>query len=89
MLNNLFQLVGNGKIECFSSTHISGAGVEPFDMVYIEVPHVEELSAFVGSLQGFLAGSKILKEGGVISVIRRTATKAQNNSDSGKKDFQS
>ena len=43
MLNNLFQLVGNGKIECLSSTHSSGIGVEPFVMVYIEVLFAEDL----------------------------------------------
>ena len=35
-----------------------------------------------------MAGSEILKEGRVVSTIRRTVTKAKNNSDSGKKDIQ-
>ena len=41
--------MGNRKIKCLSSTHIRGVGVEPFDVVYIEVPHVEDLSVWVGS----------------------------------------
>ena len=66
--------MGNGKIKNLSSAHISGVEAEPFAMVYVEVPCVEDV--WVRSLQGLMAGSEILKEGRVVSMIRRTVTKA-------------
>ena len=89
VFNRLFQLVRNGKQECLSSTNTSSWDIEPFDVIYIEIPYTEDFSEWVGSLQGVMAGGKVKEEGRV--VYRRcigAVTKAENNSFGRKTDFE-
>jgi len=55
MFNNLFQIVKTRKGECFPNFNISGGGVQPLCVVYIEIPNIEDLGEWVIRLQGFMA----------------------------------
>ena len=79
VFDKLFQLIRNGKFECLSSTNISSWGVEPFDVMYIEISYIEDFSMWVRSLQGLMAGGKVMEEGTVVCRCIRTVTKAEDN----------
>ena len=64
VFDKLFQLIRNGKLKCFSSTIISSWRIEPFDVMCIGISYIENFSIWVRSLQGLMAGGKVMEEGG-------------------------
>ena len=80
MFDNLFQLIGNREMKSLNSPNISVGGLEPVSVVYIEVSNIKNFSVLVLGQKRLMAGSKTLKEGEKVSIIRGAIAKAKNDS---------
>ena len=56
-------------------------------MVYIEIPNIEDLSIWVRSLQGLMAGSQVVEKRKMIEIGIRTVAETDNQSLSRKTDL--
>src|SRR5678815_2788671 len=63
-------------------------GPQPFSVVYIEIPQIEDLSIWMRRYNSLVRSSKIFKEGVKICSIRRTVAEAQDYCSRRKKDFE-
>ena len=82
MFDNLFQFVSNREMKRLNSPKISVGGLEPVNVVYIEVSSIKNFSVWEFSQQRLIAGSKILKQGEKVGSIRGVIAKAKNYSSS-------
>src|SRR5678815_5695241 len=62
-------------------------GPQPFSVVYIEIPQIEDLSIWMRRYNSFVRSSKIFKKGVKICSVRRTVAEAQDYCSRRKKDF--
>src|SRR5678815_2986378 len=62
-------------------------GPQPFSVVYIEIPQIEDLSIWMRRFNSLVRSSKIFKKGVEICSVRRTVAEAQDYCSRRKKDF--
>ena len=78
-INKLIQIVQSA--ECFGlpTAPVSMGGAQPFGVVYVEIPQIEDFSIWMGRRNSLMRDSKIVEEGRKISSIGGAIAETQDN----------